>query len=78
MMDYNLHNGGRNERGDRVLLAALLIASEIVKHPDITDEEKRKIAREILCPFCRDHVPLENGHHIILGAEIPCDAEATS
>jgi hypothetical protein len=29
----------------------------------------------VLCEFCRAGMPVENGIHNILGAEVECDAE---
>lgn len=50
------------------LLAAVAQASGIT----LTDDT---IYRMTMCDLCAQGVPLVNGKHIILGAEIPCDAE---
>jgi hypothetical protein len=77
-MESNYSFGGHRERrDDRILLAALLIAYETISEPGMTEERKRQIARGVLCEFCRLNMPLENGHHVILGVEVPCDAERT-
>jgi hypothetical protein len=77
-MESNYSFGGHRERrDDRILLAALLIAYETISEPGMTEERKRQIARGVLCEFCHLNMPLENGHHVILGVEVPCDAERT-
>jgi hypothetical protein len=77
-MESNYSFGGHRERGDdRILLAALLIAYETISEPGMTEGRKRQIARGVLCEFCHLNMPLENGHHVILGVEVPCDAERT-
>lgn len=66
-MEYN----GRHERHNRmaqVMLAALLGK---VMGAEIDDEA---LYRACMCEFCAKGVPLVNDKHVILGAEIPCDA----
>jgi hypothetical protein len=71
-MQSHFSFGGHRERGgSTILLAALLVAME----PNATEERKRQIARSVLCEFCRAGMPVENGIHNILGAEVECDAE---
>lgn len=72
-MNVNFSFNGRTQRGgSKIYLAALAIAME----PNATEERKRQIARSVLCEFCRAGMPVENGMHNILGAEVRCDAES--
>ena len=67
-MDINYSFGGRRKnQGENILLAALAHAID----PTIDLE---LLFRVVNCDLCAKGVPIENGHHILLGVEIPCDA----
>lgn len=72
MINYDL-NTGRERRGN-MTLAILMVAYHKIKNPNATQTELEQTARECLCEFCRQGIPIENGNHIILDAEIPCEA----
>lgn len=56
------------------MLAALAVAWEKQRRPESTDEELKQVASKVLCDFCRANIPIVNGHHVLGGVEIPCDA----
>src|SRR5574342_78834 len=59
--------GHRQRRG-----GLLLAIMEAALNPDISINA---LIRGVQCELCRLGAPFEHGHHVVLGVEIPCDAE---
>jgi len=71
-MEYPYRSHEQKSRTARLMIAAMLAKAMGVE----TDEDA--IYRMCVCDFCAKGVPLVNGKHVILGAEIPCDATQTN